>query len=818
MKKLIYISIIIITFCSASYSQVYNWFPVNSGTTNNLNCINGTYIVGANGTLLASSNSGNNWYTVPLGTMNELKSIVSNSASNIIIVGSSGTVVRSTNGGTNWSIIPSGVSNNLNSVARAAANYYYAAGSSGKIISTSNNGDNWVSLSSGVSTDLNSIYGIAFYSWTVGNNGVILYTSNWGTTWTPQTSGTTANLNSITFQNNTGFIVGNNGTILRSTNLGTNWTPVSSGTNANLRSFINASWIAGDGGTVLRSTNTGLNWTTQNIGTNVDFNSVYSTGGEVAWVVGKNGKIYQRMYDSLFSNWKLFTPNNTGTIITNTGIFNQDIRLSNHPGFEWPLGSGKYAIFSSGLCIGAKYNGVLREAMGSYKGEYRPGYIEDSAGIPVARTDNRFRIYSVKRGDNAGTNQDWAQWGQMVPFGAPYADVNHNNQYKPAIDTPGIKGASQTIFLCMTDGYQSTHTLGEGFGGGTLPLYAEVHLIAWGFDDKPHLENVQFLKWDVINKSKVQWQSAYFSIYNDVDLGGSDDDFIGCDTNRGLGYCYNGDNNDEGLYGYGINPPAVGIQFLNCFPGYASLSSFGFALCTGCGAPWCETAPNGEPEGAYNFMKGLKKDGTPWVIPPGGSSNLITKYIFPGDPESGQGWDEFDGRIGNCGNSLSGPFIPGTPFDRRFHMSYGSENKILNPNDTQKVLIAQFMARGSNNLNSVTRLKLLSDTIRMMCDNGAIFGVKEITSQVPAEYKLYQNYPNPFNPSTIINYQLAMSSEVKLVIYDVTGREVVQLVNQKQNAGSYQIEWDGSNYPSGVYFYQLKVNEYSDTKKMVLLK
>ncbi|RPI13888.1 MAG: T9SS C-terminal target domain-containing protein [Ignavibacteriae bacterium] len=91
-------------------------------------------------------------------------------------------------------------------------------------------------------------------------------------------------------------------------------------------------------------------------------------------------------------------------------------------------------------------------------------------------------------------------------------------------------------------------------------------------------------------------------------------------------------------------------------------------------------------------------------------------------------------------------------------------------------------------------------------------------NEIPQVYSLEQNYPNPFNPVTIINYQLPMSSEVKLIIYDVTGREVALLVNQKQNAGEYEIEWNAADYPSGVYFYKLEAGDFSQTKKMVLMK
>jgi hypothetical protein len=81
-----------------------------------------------------------------------------------------------------------------------------------------------------------------------------------------------------------------------------------------------------------------------------------------------------------------------------------------------------------------------------------------------------------------------------------------------------------------------------------------------------------------------------------------------------------------------------------------------------------------------------------------------------------------------------------------------------------------------------------------------------------------QNYPNPFNPKTIINFQLPSVSNVKLIIYDVLGNEVAILVNKLLQPGMYEEEFDGTNYPSGIYFYRLLSGEFVSTKKMVLMK
>ena len=90
--------------------------------------------------------------------------------------------------------------------------------------------------------------------------------------------------------------------------------------------------------------------------------------------------------------------------------------------------------------------------------------------------------------------------------------------------------------------------------------------------------------------------------------------------------------------------------------------------------------------------------------------------------------------------------------------------------------------------------------------------------QVPTVFSLSQNYPNPFNPATMINYQLPITSQVNLTIINVLGQEVVTLVNDVQNAGSYQIQWDARNYPSGMYIYRLQTGSIVTMKRMQFLK
>ena len=98
-------------------------------------------------------------------------------------------------------------------------------------------------------------------------------------------------------------------------------------------------------------------------------------------------------------------------------------------------------------------------------------------------------------------------------------------------------------------------------------------------------------------------------------------------------------------------------------------------------------------------------------------------------------------------------------------------------------------------------------------------GVEEDKSGiVPNDYKLFQNYPNPFNPATNIKFDIPERNHVKIKIFDILGREIGTLISEERGAGSYEINFDGSDLSSGIYFYNLQAGEYSQTKKMILLR
>jgi hypothetical protein len=144
----------------------------------------------------------------------------------------------------------------------------------------------------------------------------------------------------------------------------------------------------------------------------------------------------------------------------------------------------------------------------------------------------------------------------------------------------------------------------------------------------------------------------------------------------------------------------------------------------------------------------------------------------------------------------------------------------LGANWTEETLPAQ----GSQ--NKINHVQFYSQTIGYAgCNGGYVMrygnpsSIGLISSEVPADFVLEQNYPNPFNPSTKINFAIPRSENVRMVLYDMNGREVAVLVNEFKEAGSYSLSYfPASELSSGLYFYTLKAGDFVATKKLMLVK
>jgi len=445
--------------------------------------------------------------------------------------------------------------------------------------------------------------------------------------------------------------------------------------------------------------------------------------------------------------------NNISTIINNDGI--SDIHPSGNSGLIFPKGSGKGAVFTSGLLWGALVPGDPQPRVGgtAYRTGLQPGGITNS-GVPVSQlvpesnSADHVRIYRVRRdvypggpaanfdseiADEGGTEAsiraqyelDWTQW--PAQYGAPFDDRNGNGTYEPDADIPGVPGADQTIWFIANDVNPSKTT----FLYGAQPLGIEVQATFWAYSQTGALGNMYFRKYKLINKSNTPFNEMYVSMWSDVDLGNSVDDFAGCDTTLSLGYVYNANANDA-VYNP-LPPPAIGFDFFQgpildgvagqdlnkngiddaedfgifdgkrVGPGKINLPMTSFYYFARGDASVVDPT-QGDIAGSsqfYNFFQGrIGLTGAPFVDP---NTNQPTTFALAGDPQTRTGW-------------VDGQVIPAD--DRRIGSASGPFT--MAPGDTQEVVVAEIAAGaipGTDRLSAIGLLKFYDQQAQLAYDN-----------------------------------------------------------------------------------------------------
>ncbi|MFA4838170.1 MAG: hypothetical protein WC703_01670 [Candidatus Neomarinimicrobiota bacterium] len=387
--------------------------------------------------------------------------------------------------------------------------------------------------------------------------------------------------------------------------------------------------------------------------------------------------------------------NRMNGVFRNNGTWFYDNVLGDW-GLEWPKGSGLSPIFAAGQFLCAEIDGEVRVAGTQHSAtEYQPGMIL-SPDHPDDPTDSKYKWYEL-RSDRTG---DWTNWPSATQ-GAPLDEDGY----------PLLIG-DQTIFSVWND-------LAEHKTYRSQPLNAEVRQMAWAFDRTDAFGDMVFLKWTIVNKSGKTWEDAHFAIWSDPDVGNAGDDLAGCDTILDIGFCYNKTNTDQN---YGEAPPAVGFKFLQGpIPSIGDTTTFpdGTVIydkktlgMTAFVKPKKSDSFDGSPHSAqdiYNFFHGKWRNG--YNITEGGNgidqNNPPTDFMFTGDPEFGTGWldpENMDCRF----FMITGPFTmePWSDTDGDNIPEFGEPG-------VQEIVACALIARGLNNLNSVTKLKQISHLVQL---------------------------------------------------------------------------------------------------------
>jgi hypothetical protein len=188
----------------------------------------------------------------------------------------------------------------------------------------------------------------------------------------------------------------------------------------------------------------------------------------------------------------------------------------------------------------------------------------------------------------------------------------------------------------------------------------------------------------------------------------------------------------------------------------------------------------------------VKYDGDEWTVITTENSNLPTEHV----------WNLVADSLGNLWMSGEGLL----KYDGNDFIHYTPQNSGLYSTNIRGIQIDEFNNKWIVHPNAIS-----------VFNEDGVTSVRE-EHQLPNAFKLQQNFPNPFNPSTSIQYELNSRQFVTLKVYDVLGNEVAILINEEKPAGIYEVKFNGTGLPSGIYFYRLQTESFIETKKMVLLK
>ncbi|MBN8705354.1 MAG: hypothetical protein J0L62_05725, partial [Bacteroidetes bacterium] len=374
---------------------------------------------------------------------------------------------------------------------------------------------------------------------------------------------------------------------------------------------------------------------------------------------------------------------------------------------EYPKNSGLGVLFSSGFAISGFVDGNLNSSAmePSFRvTDWQPGNI--SNGIPADPADSIFKVYKYSKNDTPEWNSDLKNW--PVNLGAEFRDLNSNGLFEPEEGDYPKSFGDQMLWYVINDGVVSPYQF-----EGRKPMGLEAQVTVFSQNGKNEaLDRTVFVVYKFINKGNKPVEKAIFSVWSDPDIGSADDDLVGVDSVRALGYVYNETNQD---LKYQINPPVFGFDLItgpkvttgnpddtltvldHKYPGHRSLNmrSFIKLVINREDLP----IPN-SIESLRNYQEGKKFNGTLYdqVIDGIGGTIYDNPFIVhPGFPEQGKGWRD------NVGG------------DKSIMMS--TEQFNFMPGDTQIVIVAYLLAQGSSHVEGLGVLRGYSDVIQETARN-----------------------------------------------------------------------------------------------------
>jgi photosystem II stability/assembly factor-like uncharacterized protein len=721
-------------------------------------------------------------------------------------VGANGSIIKTTDGGNKWKHIPSGVTNTLTHVNTFDGNVIIAVGYQGKILRSSDGGGTWTSISGSAIQDLWRVQMINdSLGWISGRFSTLLKTTDGGLTWQSVSTGFPQDYWSLDFLNeNLGYISCGFGTLLKTTNGGTSWQQLYIGENVALYcvTILDEQTVVTGGFTrIAVSTNGGSNWNIVSLGGifySIDFTdmlngialsdaSVYkTTDGGITW---------EYMFGSPSPHyWVTFVNPSLGFYVGG-GL---KVQRTTDSGATWQqliLNDNFYDLHfineSTGFIVSGSQYKTTDGGESFIKQSGKPG------GYSIKFLDSLTGFIGNNNGSIIKTTDGGETW-----------QSKHSNQSAGQIH--------KFLFLNDSVGWAlggwalKTTDKGETWisksGGGTS-IYFIDSLVGWitRLNGRPYKTTNGGETWiEQTNLNLFQTRDVFFR--NHI-IG-----FI-LESNKLYKTTNGGDNwfLISNITGFSVAAKfrhfTDSILFITGYATYRSLDG---------GENWTLfNEVTGIRINNFNLLNG----GLGFAV---GEIGMLLKYQDDDVPVELIMLDHkiFIDQI--ILNWLTVTEINNRGFyvEKSFDCYNWDEIGFVNGMGTTTE--KNYYSFTDNNINAAIQYYRL----RQVDYNGEYqySAVVEIKTHFQnLKFNLFQNYPNPFNPSTKISFSIAMNSIVTIKIFDMLGKEITTLINKDMAAGSYNIEFNASGYPSGVYFYKLIAEGangeiFSSVKKMMILK